>query len=58
MAGLPLGKAEFVAALKIQPKFCTRAKEMSEAQGQIAGNGPLTIHNPGDAVGWDGELAR
>ncbi len=40
MAGLALGKAEFVEALKIQPKFCTRAKEMSEAQGRIAGNGP------------------
>src|SRR5713226_3075560 len=56
MAGLALGKAEFVEALKIQPKFCTRAKEMSEAQDRIAGNGPLTIQNRGDAVGWTESL--
>jgi hypothetical protein len=49
---------EFVEALKIQPEFCARAKEVSGAQGRIAGNGPLTIQNPGDAVGWDGQLTR
>src|SRR5262249_24219039 len=38
-----LGEPQLVEALQVEPKFRTRAEEMAEAQGGIAGNGALPI---------------
>src|SRR5262245_17917717 len=53
-----LGEPQLVEALQVEPKFGTRAEEMAEAQGGIAGNGALPIEDPGDTVGWHLQLAR
>jgi hypothetical protein len=38
---LPLGEAQFVERLEVQPKLRARAEEVGEAQGGVSGNGPL-----------------
>jgi hypothetical protein len=56
-ARLFLREADFVEALQIEPEFSAGAEEMSEAQGGIARDRPLTVQNPGDAVGRHVKLA-
>ena len=58
LAGLPLGEADLIKALQIQPEFRSRAKEMGQAQGRIAGDGAPSIQDFGDAVGRNIQLPR
>ena len=58
LAGLPLGEADLIKALQIQPKFRRRAKEMGQTQGRVAGDGAPPIQDFGDAIGGNIQLPR
>src|SRR5260370_24013783 len=57
-AGFLLGEAQIVEILQIEPKLRTRAKEMSEAQGRVAGHGACAMQDLRDAIGRNTELSR
>jgi hypothetical protein len=57
-AGLPLGEADLIKALQIQPEFRGRAEEMGQAQGRVAGDGAPSIQDFGDAIGGNIQLPR
>ena len=59
--GLPyplLGHSELIETLEVEPEFGAGPEEVAEAQRGVASNGPLTIQDPGDAVGRHLQLAR
>ena len=51
------GEPEVVEPLEI-PKLSTRAKEMSEAQGGVAGDGARSVQDLRDAIGRHVDLSR
>jgi len=55
---LPLGETQVVEALQVEPEFGARAKEMTQAQGGIAGDGALAIQDSGNAIGRYVQLPR
>jgi len=58
LAGLLFGEADLVNALQVKPEFRSRAEEMGKAQGCVARDGSTSIHDFGDAVGWNIQLPR
>ena len=46
LAGLGLGQAEFIQALKVEPELGARSEEMRQAQGGVPGDGALAVQNP------------
>src|SRR5712664_848228 len=56
--GLLLGQAQVIESLQVEPKLRARAKEMSEAQGGVAGDGARAIQDLRDAIGRHSNLAR
>jgi hypothetical protein len=58
LAGLPLGEADLIKALQVQPEFRSRAKEMGQAQGRVAGDGAPPIQDFGNAIGRNIQLPR
>ena len=56
-AGLLLGEAQVVEVLEIEPKPGIGAKEMSEAQSGVAGDGARATQDLRDAVGGHADVA-
>ena len=50
------GRPQLVEALEVQPKFCTRAKKMSEAQGSVARDSPCSVQNLRNPTGRNVDL--
>src|ERR1017187_6619474 len=57
-AGLPLGEADLIKALQIQPEFRSRAKKMGQAQGRVAGDGAPPIQDFSDEISRNIQLPR
>lgn len=52
-AALTLSQSQLVQVLKIQPELCARAEEMSQAEGRVTGDRPLSVENSGHPIRWN-----
>ena len=52
-AGFPLGEAQLVELLQVQPELRAGAEEVGQAQGGVAGDGAPAVEDSGYAVGWN-----
>jgi len=52
------GFCKVEVSLEIQPKLGRGAEALCQAQGRICRDGSLTMHNSGDAIGWDAKHGR
>jgi hypothetical protein len=56
--GFLLGEPQVIEILQIEPKLGAGAKEMSEAQGRVAGNRARPVQDLRDAIGGHADLSR
>lgn len=47
----PLRHPDFIKTLQLQPEFRAGAKEMTQTQRRVPGNGPPPIQDFGEAIG-------